>query len=812
MATLKTQEVAVLRAATYRLSSTPSKQLPSIAPQIAAQLWTCKDLLSSTADSAKQGNDASTVVHRFKTHLSTLLQDRTVEGRWSAVVLVKATIEAGGIEVLSKSNAWVRNLLGILKKPDPPTTRNLATIALTRIFMLTWEYSSLVREITTPALPTFVATCLSNAENKRCSASELSTVLEAFAVLLPRHPTIFRTNETQIRALLVRILSATPSSPLEGFHYTVAHQAVAQRVLVLLHHCSPKQGSAGKWDETLKAAVTSAHATCDRLFRSLLEDWKSVAGVRPSASPNALLQGEMELESNDQLGLTGWKGVYAGSERLVAHMDMIKTQTNLATAGSVTVRLGMVSDLLTRVLSLRVPYGKHNTKPNIQISTDEREALFSNMPSVHVAALQLINALLHRFGMTVVAVVLPLLSQTTWVFESEKSDVDARAATYTVLTSVLRLQGPSMAREDVADVEAIVRACCQDLLPAGDSTTSPSNGAPVQQSGATSDLGLQASKAAASAPTLHGDVRAAAEALLPLCISKLDPAYVPGRLRALVERTVVLTQHKDALVACVLNPALKGKASSAQASLLPLLAIQHPDAPEVEALLRPRMPFVRTRNTGHEDEDEADDYNEDDVGVDGHAEEDGMDGAAVDATNGAEDDNEPTDGLLSALGQQDAPAMGEELYSVSPPETVQATQNSGPGPAGAYSHAAELGAEKRRADAAPEHERSAKRMQGSPVAESLLPSGAHSLSGPDPTTVQSRVPATVVIEPPQSSYMTAPEPSQQSITLPAAPAQASASVHSQAAADVGDDDSDFEMPPLTMDASDDEEESEDDED
>lgn len=757
-------------------------------------------MLSSPAQSTKQGNDVSVIVHRFKTQLSTLLQDRTVEGRWAAVVLVKATIEAGGVEVLSKSNAWVRNLLGILKKPDPPTTRLLAVIALTRMFMLTWDYSSLIREITTPALPTFVTTCLNNAENKRCSADELSTMLEAFTTLIPRHPNIFRTSETQIRSLLTRILSTTPSNGIDDSHYTRAHQSLAQRLLVLLHHCASKQGSADKWDETLKATVIAGHATCDRLFRSIVEDWQSAAGVRPSALPNTLLRGEMELESIDSLGLSGWKGVDAGSERLVSQLDMITKHMDTATTDSVTVRLGLISDLLIRVLSLRVPYGKHNSKPSVQIAADERETLFSVLPSVHVAALRLVRSIPQRFGVAIVAIVLPLLNQITWVFEAEHFDIDLRAATYMVMTSLLQLQGPSMAKEDVTDIEQVVRVCCQDLLPADDSAAPQAKGAPGKQLGATSDLGMQATKIAASSPMVFARLHATAEALLPVCISKLDPSHVPGRLRALMERTAVLAQHKDALVACVINPAMKGKGSSVQPSLLPLLAKQFSDTPEVEALLRPRMPFIRTGANRH-DEDEVDGSHED---ADEYAEMGEMGGDNVNAINGAENGNGLTGSLSSAFGQHDPATSSGDLYSGSlPHQTDHATM-----------HDAEASVEKRKADAAPDFERSAKRAQVPPAAEVLPETIADDSPGTVLFTVQRPDLDTTTTEAPQSSFVTAPEPSQQGSALPAVQVQASTNAVSQIAADDGDDGddgSDFEMPPLTMDASDDEEESEDDE-
>ena len=53
-------------------------------------------------------------VHKLKTQLSTLLGGKSPEGRFAAVVLIKAAIEVGGWEVLRGSEPWVRGLLAIL--------------------------------------------------------------------------------------------------------------------------------------------------------------------------------------------------------------------------------------------------------------------------------------------------------------------------------------------------------------------------------------------------------------------------------------------------------------------------------------------------------------------------------------------------------------------------------------------------------------------------------------------------------------------------------------------------------------------------
>lgn len=105
-----------LRAITHRLTSTPVDQLPSIASFLATSLSDCAELLCApqTQNPAKINSDNAVQVHKLKTRLASLLQDRSVEGRWTAVVLVKATVEAGQWEVLRGYEPIVRNLIGIL--------------------------------------------------------------------------------------------------------------------------------------------------------------------------------------------------------------------------------------------------------------------------------------------------------------------------------------------------------------------------------------------------------------------------------------------------------------------------------------------------------------------------------------------------------------------------------------------------------------------------------------------------------------------------------------------------------------------------
>ncbi|KAM3417639.1 hypothetical protein BST61_g5875 [Cercospora zeina] len=758
------QSAATLRALTFRLTSTPTKHLPAIVPQIAGCLWTCKDILSISAD-AKATGEAATAAHRFKTHLNTLLQDRTVEGRWAAVVLTKAAIEAGGLEVLSKANAWVKHLLAILKRPDPPTTRTLVVVTLARIFTLTWDYSNLVREITTPALTAFIPTCISNIENRRCSAKELQAVLEAFALLIPKHPTIFRQSESKIRGILTSIISSKSATIVDRC-YGAVHRAVAERLLVLLHHCAPKQGGSDRWQETLKAAVEATHAACDRVFRAAQEDWQSVAGISPPNASHAVFSGDVEADNEDAIGLKPWKGVYAGSERIEALLRVIKKHLVNGTSATVVVRLGLIVDLLTRLFAVVAPYqGKQEfVKFNNQVSKDEREALFSILPRIHVAAIELSIALIQRFNGSTLAAYHVMLDQVQYVFQAEHSDSKLRVAAYTLASAILEISGPSIGKADVTELASILRASCSDLLPNGEQKRpTPDAKTNGQAVGIKQQLGLAGGQAAHSQSTEQNEIVQAAQALLRLALLRID--VLPAQLRAQIDRAAVLTRSHDLLQASVMNPpAKKPTAGSVPPSLLPILAREFAHAPEVEVLMRPRLPVIGKRASRGPDaleEDEEGEEEEENNGED-EAENDAM---VVDqelespvhlVSDKTEDQPEdtagdPTVGLLDALGHNASFAPVNSVDTDAAAEKRKATEDAAEGPA--------------------------KRLRASP----------------DPAPLADR--STVVSE--------ANKASQQTVAVPASSAPTIASYHTAAGGD-SDNESDFEIPEIHTGDTDDE--------
>lgn len=105
-----------LRVVTQRLSSTPSKQLPRVAPYLATIIAQCAKAFATT-DKESQGvggSESAIIVHKLRTQLSALLQDKSPEARYAAVILIKATVEVGGWDILQGVGAWARGLIAVL--------------------------------------------------------------------------------------------------------------------------------------------------------------------------------------------------------------------------------------------------------------------------------------------------------------------------------------------------------------------------------------------------------------------------------------------------------------------------------------------------------------------------------------------------------------------------------------------------------------------------------------------------------------------------------------------------------------------------
>lgn len=430
-------ELATLRALTFRISSTPTSQLPQHVPAISASLANCRTILSSAQPAGPKASspESALAVHKYRALLSTLLQHRTIHGRWAAIVLIKATIEVGGWETLHKCLPWVRGLLGFLTKPDPPSSKKLCIITLTRIFLLTREYPTLVREITTPSLPAFIQSSLQIVTSSGPPAL-VQTVLESFNELLPKHPNIFRSYLKQLQPLLAHLIAPTPSSKLgqeqePGPNSARTSQVMhaARQLYVQIPCCAPKGASGEDWSKSLKSTLNGAHRVADRVFRAVLEDWQPAMREEPVVRSH-MLDDEVQGQEEDSMGLPLWSGIFAGGERLAGLLRLLKEHLESPTANAVLVNLAAIMDLIARILALNAPgsAGKsfqHTTRLNNQVGKEERDNLWLLLPGIHVAATEVLLALVNRSRASTLALDALIIDQMVWVFASEKDMVES---------------------------------------------------------------------------------------------------------------------------------------------------------------------------------------------------------------------------------------------------------------------------------------------------------------------------------------------------------------------------------------------------
>ena len=613
-----------LRVITQRLASTPAWQLPNIVVHLANSLTACKTILV-TSDLRNQGNDGSDtaiLVHKFKTQLSALLQDKSPEARWSAIVLIKATVETGGWEVLRGCSAWVRGLLGVLSKTDPPTTKQLCIITLTRIFQLIGRHQSLVREITTPSLPGFITSCLNlvksqtaarGTTNIGCYESTLDTVLQSFCTLLPHHPTLFRPFLTQIRSLIVPLIAATPSNlvydeDLEQRLFRsgkcVAHSS--RYLFALLSNCAPKNNSAEEWAESVHCIIRSLHKTADRAFRAIVEDWD------PSAS-RVSLSGNLSHDfsdtvcslNEDDVALPAWRGIHAGIERIDGLLHMLQVFLTAPTKLSVRIPIGALIDITERVLSITLPLGESATEYGIprfnpEAGKEERDGLWTGLPIIHVSALEVFFLLIRRMGGSSAIACHIILKRSLWVFEAERTNNSIRTIVYKLVSGILRLVGWSLPRSIAPLLSNCVQNCCEDLVPSrdhsmpadGSAASFPKHTGDSASTNADSNLGFTTRSTSLSENSKM--IETAAALLLSISVSHVPIGFFNHILRAQIDRTAVLIKSKPMMLASVLNPPIRRKGAREPSSIMPFLAREFPSTLEVELMVRPRMPILTT--------------------------------------------------------------------------------------------------------------------------------------------------------------------------------------------------------------------------
>ena len=512
-------------------------------------------------------------------------------------------------------------------------------MTLTKIYCMTHPYQTLVREITTPTLPAFITSCLNLVSSKSSKAqdgcgSTAEVVFRSFATLLPRHTTIYRPFVSQLRAVAKPFVAPTLS---DGIFVPSSLSQCARHVTVLSHMTVAKNAGGEEWGKAVRDLLKVIHVTADSVFRAVVEDWESTAGyVAEHIDINVELSGGLKSAED----FPRWNGIDAGVERMVGLLELLieyfKTETSLP----VSIPLGAVADMLMRMLSIAISSpsqtgGQGHARLHPAIDRDEKDGLCSGIPHIYVAALQVIITMSERLQEGFVPLAQGFLDQLAWLFQYGKHDRDFRLHAYRLTAQILLQTGQALGKSTSSKCSGIIKSCCNDLIPVAPKSLNSGSDvdAAKKPSGSSSntnqnaDSFLQDNTGIPQEMSISDtDITIAAKELLPMFSSHFPQQNLDISLRSLLERTAILNDNKDAMLAAILNPYV-AKNGKSMASILPHLTRSFPNDEIVEILLRPRMPLVPSLGVGllgeegaaHESEDE-DEYKEEDtdMDLDGH--------------------------------------------------------------------------------------------------------------------------------------------------------------------------------------------------
>lgn len=506
-------------------------------------------------------------------------------------------------------------------------SKELAIVTLARIYISVQPYQTLVREIATPTIPTFVTACLKlisapkSGEKLQTPLSVIETICDTLSALIPLYPTTVRPSSAKLKTAVKPYLAPTQSDEIVA---PQSLQRASRKLVISLHHVAAKSGGSEEWAKLIDVLLKELHSTADQVLRAVQESWEGSNGYTRSRV-------EVDGEPNGGGGaeLPSWSGIEAGAERLIGLYQYLSDCLKYPTKTPVTIPTSALVDAASRLLLIARLSPKSQSwdqalQTNAAISRDEKDSLWTALPDIHISALQLVEVLFQRLGQDSVAIAPEVLDHLVRVFKSGINLPTVRATGYTVLKEILSVCGPTLSKSSVASLDPILGACCRDLQQdAGhlkEEKPAASGGTDSKKNSiaANADLFLKPQSAeVASNISLEPKHKAAATSLLPVILSNLPQRHLKAALRGLVDQTAIVTSNRDAMLASVLNP-YKDQRGRVYPSILPHLTQQFPDDKGLEILRSNIRAGVQTLAEGEEPlealpvEEEAEDEEEED--------------------------------------------------------------------------------------------------------------------------------------------------------------------------------------------------------
>ncbi|CUS08139.1 unnamed protein product [Tuber aestivum] len=636
--------VITLRMINTVISEHPS---PSSIPFMISQLYMTPVLeicasLPMSSEYTGDKSEGSALLHRFKTRVSSLLQSKLPTDKWSGIALAKAAMESSFECLVSSGEVWVRLMVPILTRPEPPPVTNYAIATLTRVFtVLTAGKPTLIRQIVSPNLPVTIGHVLNILRPVNSSASDavpsegtLATALESLKDLLCHNPVTFRPFTQRAQEIALSVLS-----PQRGLS-KLGRLAGDLFVSFHLSETTPRGGggiggiavnegggsslgnkvtaAAEVWTRTVELVISET----DELFNVIL---RCTAEGHPASM--ARRNSSTEVSGASTLGLNEWKGISKGFDRAEMLLRLLSRFLCHPTSSQVAIPLGQLVGLTGRLAGLSCKA----TESNPAIERPERETVMVRLSSLKCCALNLLSSAIERLGRIFAPLANIVIEQLTIIYSEHRSDTGIRTAVYTLLTALINLFGPALDKKAVASVHPILSSLYTDLVLNADE---PKNPPPTKLSGkgGSKNAGKQKEVHADSflSPSLWLNSRpmwlrgliSAADALLVAVLGKLPPTYIRSQTRRLLDRAAIFTMNEKAMMASALFPSISPNGNSRGGSILPHLVGASRGNLVVEGIVRPRLPVLWVGRASGVEEGEGEETEGDDEEIEGEEEKD----------------------------------------------------------------------------------------------------------------------------------------------------------------------------------------------
>jgi hypothetical protein len=369
-------------------------------------------------------------------------------------------------------------------------------------------------------------------------------------------------------------------------------QRSSRKLAIALHHTAAKAGAVDEWARFLGNVITTFHQTADQVLRGVRESWEPSTDYRAS---------KVDFDEQPHGGGDGpgefppWHGITAGSNRMIGLLNLMSDALRYQTKGAVTIPAARLMDVIARGaqvarLSPKTQTWEQAVETEPAVGREEKDELWSVMPDIHIASLDLLAIICDRLGQSFQHLVSDAIDDLTRMFKSGMSIAGLRSAAYRSVNRILLLCGPTMPKATVVLLEPLIAGCCRDLQQSHGFIREPDLSSSSKSSGkknatlANADLFLLQQTESKPAPSvLDADHLTAAEDLLALLLTSLPQKHLRSALRGLLDRTAIVTRNKHAMVASVLNP-YRDQRQKMHPSILPFLAQQFPHDQTLEVL------------------------------------------------------------------------------------------------------------------------------------------------------------------------------------------------------------------------------------